>query len=155
MLHLVHYPWFIKLLGPLKPFWCMHFEAKHSYFKSLQRNIKIYQPSIYPINEKSTVAVSINSKLRWIRFLNFQFSHRHTKSNCSLVLIVLVEFVQHWISIVLTFVYVNRSGYVWWKTKKTWSILTIKGKNSKKITYHFWPQKKLKNQFTVHALEKY
>jgi hypothetical protein len=40
MHHLVHYPRFIKLLGPLKPFWCMRFEAKHSYFKSLQRKIK-------------------------------------------------------------------------------------------------------------------
>lgn len=40
MHHLVHYPRFIKLLGPLHSFWCMRFEAKHSYFKQLQRKIK-------------------------------------------------------------------------------------------------------------------
>lgn len=39
MHHLVHYPRFIRLLGPLTSFWCMRFEAKHSYFKSLQRRI--------------------------------------------------------------------------------------------------------------------
>lgn len=40
MHHLVHYPRFIRLLGPFQSFWCMRFEAKHSYFKQLQRKIK-------------------------------------------------------------------------------------------------------------------
>ena len=40
MRHLVHYPQYIRLLGPLKSFWCMRFETKHSYFKSLQRRIR-------------------------------------------------------------------------------------------------------------------
>lgn len=39
MHHLFHYPRFIRLLGPLTSFWCMRFEAKHNYFKSLQRRI--------------------------------------------------------------------------------------------------------------------
>lgn len=42
MHHLVHYPRYIRLLGPLKSFWCMRFEAKHSYFKTLQRRIRNY-----------------------------------------------------------------------------------------------------------------
>ncbi len=39
---LVHYPRLIRLLGPLGPFWCMRFEAKHSYFKQLSRIIGNY-----------------------------------------------------------------------------------------------------------------
>ncbi len=42
MHHLVHYPRFFRLLGPLQSFWCMRFEAKHSYFKSLERRIRNY-----------------------------------------------------------------------------------------------------------------
>ncbi len=48
--HLVHYPRCIRLLGPLKSFWCMRFEAKHSYFKSLQRRIRNF------INPPKTLA---------------------------------------------------------------------------------------------------
>lgn len=36
---LVHYPRQIRLLGPLAPFWCMRYEAKHSYFKRLSHSI--------------------------------------------------------------------------------------------------------------------
>lgn len=31
---LVHYPRYIRLFGPPRNFWCMRFEAKHSYFKN-------------------------------------------------------------------------------------------------------------------------
>ena len=37
MHHLVHYPFYIKLLGPLKQFWCMRFEGKHAFFKTVAR----------------------------------------------------------------------------------------------------------------------
>lgn len=38
MHHLVHYPRFIREIGPLGAVWCMRYEAiKHAYFKSLQR----------------------------------------------------------------------------------------------------------------------
>ena len=39
---LVHYPRLIRLLGPLGTFWCMRYEAKHSYFKQLSRSIGNY-----------------------------------------------------------------------------------------------------------------
>jgi hypothetical protein len=39
MHHLVHYPRYIKEIGPLGAVWCMRYEAKHAYFKSLQRAI--------------------------------------------------------------------------------------------------------------------
>lgn len=34
---LVHYPRYIRLMGPLGAFWCMRYEAKHSYFKQIAR----------------------------------------------------------------------------------------------------------------------
>jgi hypothetical protein len=36
---IVHYPRFIRKLGPLVSFWCMRYEAKHSYFKQMSRAI--------------------------------------------------------------------------------------------------------------------
>jgi hypothetical protein len=39
MHHLVHYPRYIRDNGPLGAVWCMRYEAKHAYFKSLQRAI--------------------------------------------------------------------------------------------------------------------
>ena len=39
---LVHYPYLIRLLGPLLAYWCMRYEAKHSYFKQLSRSIGNY-----------------------------------------------------------------------------------------------------------------
>jgi hypothetical protein len=42
MHHLVHYPRIIREIGPLGAFWCMRYEAKHSYFKQLQRRIRNY-----------------------------------------------------------------------------------------------------------------
>lgn len=39
---LVHYPRQIRLLGPLGSFWCMRYEAKHSYFKQLSQSIGNY-----------------------------------------------------------------------------------------------------------------
>lgn len=40
MHHLVHYPRYIKEIGPLVAVWCMRYEGKHAYFKSLQRAIE-------------------------------------------------------------------------------------------------------------------
>ena len=34
--YLVHFPRIIMSIGPLVNFWCMRFEAKHAYFKSLK-----------------------------------------------------------------------------------------------------------------------
>ena len=42
MHHLIHYPRIIREIGPLGAFWCMRYEAKHSYFKQLQRKIRNY-----------------------------------------------------------------------------------------------------------------
>ena len=39
---LVHYPRYIRLMGPLGPFWCMRYEAKHSYFKKIVRATRNY-----------------------------------------------------------------------------------------------------------------
>ena len=39
MHHLIHYPRYIREYGPLGAVWCMRYEGKHSYFKSLQRRI--------------------------------------------------------------------------------------------------------------------
>ncbi len=36
---IVHYPRFIRKLGPLVSFWCKRYEAKHSYFKQMSRAI--------------------------------------------------------------------------------------------------------------------
>lgn len=38
MQHLVHYPSYIKRFGPLFPLWCMRFEGKHAYFKSVLKS---------------------------------------------------------------------------------------------------------------------
>ena len=37
MHNLIHYLHYVTLLGPLKQYWCMRFEGKHSYFKTLVR----------------------------------------------------------------------------------------------------------------------
>lgn len=50
MHHLVHYPRYIRLLGPLHSFRCMRFEAKHSYFKQLQRKIKNFIDPPYTLS---------------------------------------------------------------------------------------------------------
>ena len=42
MHHLIHYPKYIRMFGPLNAYWCMRYEAKHSYFKQLQRSIRNY-----------------------------------------------------------------------------------------------------------------
>ena len=42
MHHLVHYPKYIRMFGPLNSLWCMRFEAKHIYFKSLLKRIRNY-----------------------------------------------------------------------------------------------------------------
>ena len=39
MHHLVHYSKMIRHFGPLTLYWCMRYEAKHKYFKQLQRKI--------------------------------------------------------------------------------------------------------------------
>lgn len=36
---LIHYAYLIRLLGPLTAYWCMRYEAKHSYFKQLSHAI--------------------------------------------------------------------------------------------------------------------
>ncbi|XP_065281874.1 uncharacterized protein [Dermacentor albipictus] len=43
MHYLIHYPRMISLFGPLKQLWCMRFEAKHQYFKSLATRIKNFR----------------------------------------------------------------------------------------------------------------
>jgi len=40
MHHLIHYPRWIRLVGPLWALWCMRFEAKHAYFKNVLRSTK-------------------------------------------------------------------------------------------------------------------
>lgn len=35
MHHLVHYPRYIRLFGPLNAVWCMRYEGKRSYFKQV------------------------------------------------------------------------------------------------------------------------
>lgn len=37
MHNLTHYPYYIRLLGPLKNFWAMRFESKHAFFKKITR----------------------------------------------------------------------------------------------------------------------
>lgn len=39
MHHLIHYPRMIGQMGPLTAYWCMRYEAKHKYFKQLQKKI--------------------------------------------------------------------------------------------------------------------
>ena len=39
MHNLVHYGWYMLWFGPLVGYWCMRYEAKHSFFKNLHRHI--------------------------------------------------------------------------------------------------------------------
>lgn len=43
MHYLIHYPRMISLFGPLKQLWCMRFEAKHQYFKSIAMRVKNFK----------------------------------------------------------------------------------------------------------------
>jgi len=40
--YLIHYPRLIKMYGPLRKLWCMRFEAKHQYFKSVVSSLGNY-----------------------------------------------------------------------------------------------------------------
>jgi len=40
---MVHYPEFIRLLGPMRNYWCMRFEAKHQYFKKVATSINCFK----------------------------------------------------------------------------------------------------------------
>ncbi|KAG0439498.1 hypothetical protein HPB47_016622 [Ixodes persulcatus] len=41
--YMVHYPRIISEFGPLRQFWCMRFEAKHQYFKSMASKVKNFR----------------------------------------------------------------------------------------------------------------
>lgn len=41
--YLIHYPLIISECGPLRQFWCMRFEAKHQYFKSMASKVKNFR----------------------------------------------------------------------------------------------------------------
>ena len=43
MHYMVHYPRFISLLGPMRNYWCMRFEAKHQYFKRIAASTKCFK----------------------------------------------------------------------------------------------------------------
>ncbi|RUM61852.1 MAG: hypothetical protein DSY59_01135, partial [Persephonella sp.] len=40
---LMHFPSMISKYGPLRNFWCMHFEEKHQYFKKLISNLRNFK----------------------------------------------------------------------------------------------------------------
>lgn len=69
MHHLVHYPSYIKRFGPLLPLWCMRFEGKHAYFKSVLKSTNNF------INVPFTLSYRHQ---QWI-------SHKMTKANGSLL----------------------------------------------------------------------
>lgn len=41
--YLIHYPRIISEFGPLRQFWCMRFEAKQQYFKSMASKVKNFR----------------------------------------------------------------------------------------------------------------
>ncbi|XP_040069990.1 uncharacterized protein LOC120842871 [Ixodes scapularis] len=41
--YMVHYPRIISEFGPLRQFWCMRFEEKHQYFKSMASKVKNFR----------------------------------------------------------------------------------------------------------------
>ncbi|XP_064462995.1 uncharacterized protein LOC135373883 [Ornithodoros turicata] len=41
--YLIHYPRFIVHFGPLKHYWCMRFEGKHQYFKTIASRVKNFR----------------------------------------------------------------------------------------------------------------
>ena len=43
MHNLVHYPRYISELGPLCTVWCMRFDGKHAFFKSLQNRTRNFK----------------------------------------------------------------------------------------------------------------
>ena len=46
---MVHYAEFIRLLGPMRNYWCMRFEAKHQYFKKVATSINCFKDIIATI----------------------------------------------------------------------------------------------------------
>ena len=61
--HLLHYPRYILLVGPLVAFWCMRFEAKHSYFKQISHSIGnfINLPLTLASRHQQSQCLSLNS----------------------------------------------------------------------------------------------
>lgn len=50
MHHMVHYPRYIRLFGPLNAVWCMRYEGKHAYFGQILKIVGNF------INVPSTLA---------------------------------------------------------------------------------------------------
>ena len=57
--YMIHYPRLISLYGPLRHLWCMRFEAKHQYFKSVISSLGNY------INVTSTMANRHQKRQCW------------------------------------------------------------------------------------------
>lgn len=49
---LEHYPYLIRQYGPLVALWTMRFEAKHSFFKRVARNIKCFKNVLLSLSER-------------------------------------------------------------------------------------------------------
>lgn len=49
---LMHFPSLIYKFGPLRNFWCMHFEGKHQYFKRLIRNTRNFKNVTHTLTER-------------------------------------------------------------------------------------------------------
>jgi hypothetical protein len=49
---LEHYPYLIQQFGPLVSLWTMRFEAKHSFFKRVARNIRCFKNVLLSLSER-------------------------------------------------------------------------------------------------------
>ena len=66
----------INKFGPLRNFWCMHFEGKHQYFKKLASNIRNFK------NVTHTLAFRHQMKLAHALSSNFLPQRGSTSSSC-------------------------------------------------------------------------
>ena len=57
---MLHYSQFIRLYGPLRQIYCMHFERKHQYFKRLQRTTLNYINVTHTLSNRHQLNFSRN-----------------------------------------------------------------------------------------------
>ena len=84
MHHLVDYPRIIRDIGPLGAYWCMRYEAKHSYFKQLQRRIRNYINIPFTLSLRHQQWQCHQFLIAGKEFLKFEISVKSNSTECSL-----------------------------------------------------------------------
>lgn len=58
---LIHYPYLIRMFGPLRHLWTLRFESKHQYFKKVVKHSTNFKNIMFSLTEKHQLLQSLSS----------------------------------------------------------------------------------------------